>query len=171
MGILLICQNTTTQVYGAWIDIYYVLCSKTYSTSGNLLQSPLVRDKSLGAPTFVRLVCWSTCVRCMFCLFLHFLGESPDWIQTCYKRDLKLSILFHRFVICLFHLCEVYWDLLRFYLLRTFIQITVQMCLFDFVIFQKDPFTRTDVFMVMGDLDFGVQWRPFIARFIIANIL
>ena len=29
--ILLICQNTTMQVYGAWIKIYCVLCSKTYS--------------------------------------------------------------------------------------------------------------------------------------------
>ena len=28
------------RAYGAWIKIYYILCSKTYSTSGNLFQSP-----------------------------------------------------------------------------------------------------------------------------------
>ena len=32
-GILLICQNTTVQVYGAWIKRYCVLCLKTYNTS------------------------------------------------------------------------------------------------------------------------------------------
>ena len=35
-GISLICQNTTMRVYGAWIRIYKVLCSKTYSTYSNL---------------------------------------------------------------------------------------------------------------------------------------
>ena len=34
---LLICQNAT--VYGAWIKIFYVLCSKTYSTFGGLFWS------------------------------------------------------------------------------------------------------------------------------------
>ena len=36
-GILLMCQNTTTGTYGAWIEIYYILCSKTYSAFGNVL--------------------------------------------------------------------------------------------------------------------------------------
>ena len=31
-GMLLMCQNTTMRVYGAWIKIYCVLCSKTYNT-------------------------------------------------------------------------------------------------------------------------------------------
>ena len=36
---LLMCQNTTMSVYGAWIKTYYVLCSKTYSGFGNVSQS------------------------------------------------------------------------------------------------------------------------------------
>ena len=46
-GILLICQNTTMWVYGAWIErccVLHVLCSKTYMAMSNLLKSPLVRD-------------------------------------------------------------------------------------------------------------------------------
>ena len=42
-------ENTTMQVYGAWIRIYYVLCSKTYSTCGNLFYrktSSISRTKS-----------------------------------------------------------------------------------------------------------------------------
>ena len=39
-GMLLICQNATVQVCGARIRIYYVLCSKTYSTFGGLFWSP-----------------------------------------------------------------------------------------------------------------------------------
>ena len=35
--ILLICQNTTMRVYGAWIKRYCVLWSKTYSTWDSLL--------------------------------------------------------------------------------------------------------------------------------------
>ena len=35
-GILLICQNATVWVCGAWIRIYYVLCSKTYSPFDSL---------------------------------------------------------------------------------------------------------------------------------------
>ena len=31
-GTLPMCQNTTMQVYGAWIKRYSVLCSKTYNT-------------------------------------------------------------------------------------------------------------------------------------------
>ena len=52
--ILLICQNVTVRVCGAWIKIYHVLCSKTAylaACSG----PPLVRDGPLGAPTFVKL--------------------------------------------------------------------------------------------------------------------
>ena len=39
-GISLICQNATVQVCRAWIRIYYVLCSKTYSTFGGLFWNP-----------------------------------------------------------------------------------------------------------------------------------
>ena len=38
-GMLLMCQNITMWVYGAWIKTYYVLSSKTYSTFGNVLKS------------------------------------------------------------------------------------------------------------------------------------
>ena len=34
-GMLLMCQNTTMRVYGAWIT-YYILCQKTYSDFGNV---------------------------------------------------------------------------------------------------------------------------------------
>ena len=43
-------------VYGTWIKIYYASCSRTYSISGNLLQSLLVNNKPLRAPAFVRLI-------------------------------------------------------------------------------------------------------------------
>ena len=33
-GMLLMCQNTTIWLYGAWIKTYYVLFSKTYSSFG-----------------------------------------------------------------------------------------------------------------------------------------
>ena len=39
-GMLLIWQNTTIRVLGAWIKISYVLCSKTYGTFGCLFWSP-----------------------------------------------------------------------------------------------------------------------------------
>ena len=54
-GILLICQNTTMWVYGAWIRMYYVLCSKTYSTSRNLFKLIASSRQPLGVLTFVRL--------------------------------------------------------------------------------------------------------------------
>ena len=40
LGILPICQNATVRVCGAWIRIYYVLCSKIYSTFGGLFWIP-----------------------------------------------------------------------------------------------------------------------------------
>ena len=53
-GILLIWQHTTMQVhvYGAWIRIYYILCSNTLI---GLYDLP-VRDEPLGVPTFARLI-------------------------------------------------------------------------------------------------------------------
>ena len=35
-GMLLMCQNTTMRVYGAWVKTYNVLCPKTYSSFGNV---------------------------------------------------------------------------------------------------------------------------------------
>ena len=58
-GMLLICQNTTMRVYGAWIRIYYILCLETYSTLRRLFYPPVVRDKPLEAPPFVKLAYWS----------------------------------------------------------------------------------------------------------------
>ena len=55
--ILLICQNTTMRVYGAWIKRYCVSCSKTYSSSnGLLITSRWFTTSRLGAPASVRLV-------------------------------------------------------------------------------------------------------------------
>ena len=39
-AILLICQNAKVRVCGAWIRIYYVLCSKRYSTLGGRFWTP-----------------------------------------------------------------------------------------------------------------------------------
>ena len=54
-GILLMCQNTTMRVYGAWNKRYCVLCSKTYNTL-HIIISLLVRDKPLEARTSVKRV-------------------------------------------------------------------------------------------------------------------
>ena len=35
-GMLLLRQNTTMRVYGAWIKTYDVVCPKTYSSFGNV---------------------------------------------------------------------------------------------------------------------------------------
>ena len=37
-GMLRMCQNTTMRVYGAWIKSYYILCPKTYSREGVIIQ-------------------------------------------------------------------------------------------------------------------------------------
>ena len=36
---LLMCQNTSMRAYGAWIETYYVSCSKTYRAFDNVSQS------------------------------------------------------------------------------------------------------------------------------------
>ena len=51
---MLLCQNDTLLVCGAWIRIFFVLCSMAYSTHGGLFWTLLVRDGSLGAPTFMK---------------------------------------------------------------------------------------------------------------------
>ena len=38
-GMLLMCQNITVLVYGAWVKMYYVLCPKSYSSFGKGSQS------------------------------------------------------------------------------------------------------------------------------------
>ena len=50
-GMLLMCQNTTMQVNGAWIKRCCVLCSKPYNS-----YIAQIRDKPLGLPAFVKLV-------------------------------------------------------------------------------------------------------------------
>ena len=50
------CQNTTMWVHGAWIKIYYVLCSKHIAPQAMCYDPPLVRDKLLGEPAFVKLL-------------------------------------------------------------------------------------------------------------------
>ena len=48
-GILLICQNTTTSVYGAWIKRCCILCSKTYCTMSNRVRYMLLGVSAMGA--------------------------------------------------------------------------------------------------------------------------
>ena len=54
-GMLLMCQNTTMRVYGAWIT-YYILCQKLIATLAMCHNPTLVRNKPLGAPASVKLV-------------------------------------------------------------------------------------------------------------------
>ena len=52
---LLICQNATVRLCGAWIKIYCAWCSKTYSRFGRLFWTPpLIPNGQLGAPAFVK---------------------------------------------------------------------------------------------------------------------
>ena len=59
-GMLLMCQNTTMQVYEAWIKTYYVYVQKHIVALENCHNPPLVRDKPLGVPASVKLV-YSLC--------------------------------------------------------------------------------------------------------------
>ena len=58
-GMLLICQNATMRVFGAWIGTYmYILCFMFKNIQHFWWQcsgSPLIRDGPLGAPAFVKL--------------------------------------------------------------------------------------------------------------------
>ena len=40
LGVVLICQNATMRVWGAWIILYYILCLKTYTNFGGLFWPP-----------------------------------------------------------------------------------------------------------------------------------
>ena len=53
-AIFLIWQNITMRVYGAWIRIYYDLCSNTAPLAIGLYHLQ-VRDEPLGVPAFTRL--------------------------------------------------------------------------------------------------------------------
>ena len=57
-GMLLMCQNTTMRVNGAWLKTCYALCSKTLSTFGNMLQCTVSSREATR----------STCI-CETCLF------------------------------------------------------------------------------------------------------
>ena len=65
-SMLLIFQDTTMRVYGAWIRIYYVLCPKTHLAVCSGL--PLVCGKPIGAPAFVRR---AYCVVCLVLTTRH----------------------------------------------------------------------------------------------------
>ena len=78
-GILLIYQNATVRVCGAWIRIYYVLCSKTYGSFGGLFwipagsrratRGPHISETQLIVPCItwkgIRMIIWD----CMIFLF------------------------------------------------------------------------------------------------------
>ena len=55
-GILLLCQNTTMQVYGAWIENIAFYIQKHIAPRAACHDFPLVIDKPLGAPTFVTII-------------------------------------------------------------------------------------------------------------------
>ena len=52
MLLIHVCQNAAMR--GAWISIYYVFCSKTYSTFDGLVLVP--HWFALGVPAFVKLL-------------------------------------------------------------------------------------------------------------------
>ena len=57
--ILLMCQNTTMRVNGAWIKVYYIFMLKKYiAFLAMCYNPPLVHDRPLGAPVFVKLAYW-----------------------------------------------------------------------------------------------------------------
>ena len=56
MGILLICQNNTMQVYGGWTKRYCDLCSKHIAHRTVCYNSPLVRGKPIGASAFPKII-------------------------------------------------------------------------------------------------------------------
>ena len=55
-GILLICQNTTMRVNGAWTKRYCGLCSKTYNTLYSTHNFPIGSQQAAGAPASVKRV-------------------------------------------------------------------------------------------------------------------
>ena len=55
-GILLMCQNITMWVYGAWIKYVSSYVKKHIVHLAMCYNPPIVRDKPLGAPAFVKLV-------------------------------------------------------------------------------------------------------------------
>ena len=56
-GMLLMCQNTTTRVYGPWIKTYFVFCVQKRVVAMGMCYNPaLVRDKPLGSPASVKRV-------------------------------------------------------------------------------------------------------------------
>ena len=64
-GMLLMCQNTTMRVYGARIQIYWVLCSKRYSSSSSLvITSRWFATSRLVTPVSVRLLYSSLVATC-----------------------------------------------------------------------------------------------------------
>ena len=77
-GMLLMCQNTTMQVYGAWIKTYYVLCPKHLAALARCHNPALVRDKPLGVPASVKLVYWYWLQDEALCWWQHNLPGDPQ---------------------------------------------------------------------------------------------
>ena len=50
------CQNTTMRVYGAWIKYIMLYVQKHITPLVMCYNPPLVRDKPLGVPAFVKLI-------------------------------------------------------------------------------------------------------------------
>ena len=91
-GMLLMCQNTTMWVYGAWIKTYYVLCSKAYNTFSNVLESVTSSQQAARSARICETrLCQqhNLCSRTILVVFLMFTQES--YWQHRYVPDLKVS--------------------------------------------------------------------------------
>ena len=86
---LLMCQNTTMWVYGAWIKIDYVYVQQHIAALEKCHNPLLVRDKLLGAPTSVKPV---------YCLLSYPIGVvstlTNKWWTLEWRRSTHLNKLF-----------------------------------------------------------------------------
>ena len=71
------------RVYGAWIKRYRVLCSKRIVPRAVCYKFPLVHNKLLGAPAFVRLI---------YTLSFHVNRQCHSWDTAISKFDLEKSM-------------------------------------------------------------------------------
>ena len=71
-GILLICQNATVRVCGAWFQIFSFYVQNHIAPIAALFWTPLVCDGPLGAPAFLKLAYW---IKCSYILYVRHQGD------------------------------------------------------------------------------------------------
>ena len=76
-GILLICQNTTMWIYGAWIKRYCALCSTTYSTSSSIVVTS----------------CWFSSSRLRVPAYMRLVYSNPAWIKLVLRYRKHRSVM------------------------------------------------------------------------------